>query len=132
MAIGWRIMDWWPIDRIEDEVKAVEKEVISWFSDLSGPFRMYDECYNAMRKVHRKVNGLTEVVCVDIEKLNAAVHFPPNLACCYPETPYFIETIAKVVRDNDRNWLDDAKGGVVTRPDQQIVDSRHAADGRRC
>jgi hypothetical protein len=113
MATGWRIFDWWPIDRIEDEVKDIEEEVIAWFVALSGPFRLYKECYDAMRKVHRKVNGLTEVVCVDVEKLNSASQRPPTVGFCYPETSFFIDKITGVVRENDRNWLDDARRDVV-------------------
>jgi hypothetical protein len=107
MEKDWDILDWWVVDRSEDEVEEIEECVRRWFYSRSGHFRMFEGLKAQMTKIDDNL-GLTEVICVDVATLKRSFPFLPWTKWNFEETPDLVKKIAKLVIANDSQWLIEA------------------------
>ena len=101
----WDIVDWWPASEQRIKARQIEREVREWFVRLGGPFLLFPDLELEARR-SGGLNGLSEVVCIDVEKFNGVVPFRSVSQWKNSETPEFIENIGKVVKGNNRKWLE--------------------------
>ena len=117
MEKDWDILDWWTVMRPENEVEEIEECVRRWFYSRSGPFRMYDGLADQMLEIDKNLNGLLEVVCIDVGSLDGSFPFLPWTKWKFPETPELVEKIAKLIFANDVQWLSEVEMPNLTLSD---------------
>jgi hypothetical protein len=103
---GWKIIDAWPVHRPWIDIEKLERDIRRPFKKRCGEFSLYDEIRSEMQKIDRDLNGLSEIVCADVKKLEAVPLLASEAAQRFPETSFLIEKIVDVVRANDANWRD--------------------------
>jgi hypothetical protein len=55
-------------------------------------------------KDHVELNGLTELVCVDLAKIGQNPYIASKGCWTYPETPDLIRKVIGIVRANEVEW----------------------------
>jgi hypothetical protein len=109
----WGVFGLWEVHRDSREtVKKIEAEIRDSFIDICGEFEMFTALKASMQEVHRSLNGLTEIVRIDLSLINKMTVFPPARTYIYKETRGLVGCVADVVRSRNAEWLEKTKGRV--------------------
>ena len=85
-------------------LKKIEDEVRDCFVDTCGDFEMFEKLKAEMQAVHQNLNGLTEIVRIDLSRIDARGSFPSSHAWNYEQSFGLVESVLGVVRNMVVEW----------------------------
>jgi hypothetical protein len=95
---NWDYVGQWPVKYGRSDATKLERRIRRWFFDRCGAVILIEKMRPEVLRNHRELNGLTELVCVDLSKIGDDPKVAPVGAWTYPETPDLIRKIIAVVR----------------------------------
>jgi hypothetical protein len=105
---NWDFVGRWPVKYDRSEAKKLEVRVRRWFRTRCGETGLIERLRPIVLDGHVELNGLTELVCVDLTKIGATPYISPPSAWAYPETPDLIRKVIETVRKFDADWRREA------------------------
>ena len=103
---SWDYVGRWPVQYDRSDTKKLEVRIQEWFRRRCGETALIERMRSVVSARHVEMNGLTELVCIDLAKIGEKPYIAPAASWTYRETLDLIRRIIEVVRKNDIAWRD--------------------------